>query len=166
MAVRRKQRPKVHGRRPLAKHCGGSIEGDAFDSPAAARNGPRAWILARRLRWTRPLKKNVRPNLLAQEPVAHVDGDLWSQASIHSISTARLTKAKCSRLPAGCSPTSSATRTRSRAIQCAADARAAGQRPPQLAGIEVLPSNTSYNGSSGLVAAFWLPRSRRAGRLV
>lgn len=30
---------------PLAKHYGGSIGGDALDSPAAARDGPRSRIV-------------------------------------------------------------------------------------------------------------------------
>ena len=45
MAVRRKQWLNVKAEGRLAKHFGGSIEGDPLDSPAAARSGPRSWIV-------------------------------------------------------------------------------------------------------------------------
>jgi hypothetical protein len=56
----------------VAKHYGGSIEGDALDSPAAARSDPRPWIVVRWLRWTRPLEPQeyMQPKLAVQVAVA------------------------------------------------------------------------------------------------
>lgn len=59
MAVRRKQRPKVHGRRPLAKHYGGSIDGDAIDSPAAEWDKLPLQIVGRRLSRTKTFAEQV-----------------------------------------------------------------------------------------------------------
>jgi hypothetical protein len=62
----------------LAKHYGGSIEGAALDSPAAARNEPRSWIVA-----VSPL-----------DSAARVHGEPSSQSRIRGITAAHLAKVR------------------------------------------------------------------------